>query len=197
MRVGLTGNIGSGKSTVCKVFNALGIPAFHADDEARKYYSTEKGIEAVIEKFGKGVLEEGSINFKKIAAIVFHDKEKLEWLNNQIHPFVRQKFEDWETKHPDATYLIYEAAILYETGRYNDMDLMITVSAPEDLRHQRIIERDKVSLEDARAREKNQWEQSKKEELADFIIFNDEKQLVVPQVIRIHNRILQMVRDKR
>jgi dephospho-CoA kinase len=191
MRVGLTGNIGSGKSTVCEVFKILGIPVFSADREAKGYYDTADGKKAVVEKFGRNILDGNTINFKKIASVVFNDKDNLEWLNNRIHPFVRKRFELWEARQSDAPCVIYEAAILFETGRYKEMDIMITISAPEKLRHQRIMKRDGISIEHARERESNQWKQEKKEELSDFVIHNDEKQLVVPQVIQIYNQIIR------
>ena len=190
MTVGVTGNIGSGKSTVCKVFQVLGIPSFHADDEAKEFYRLESGKRIIKEKLGREVFDGNEVNLRKVASVVFNDKELLEWLNGQIHPFVRARFVEWKKSHEKAPYVIYEAAILFETGRYRELDLMITVSAPRDLRFNRIMKRDNINREQAEAREKNQWPQEDKEKLSDFVINNDENQLVVPQVVETHRQII-------
>lgn len=190
MTVGVTGNIGSGKSTVCKVFQVLGIPSFHADDEAKEFYRLESGKRIIKEKLGREVFYGNEVNLRKVASVVFNDKELLEWLNGQIHPFVRARFVEWKKRHEKAPYVIYEAAILFETGRYRELDLMITVSAPRDLRFNRIMKRDNINREQAEAREKNQWPQEDKEKLSDFVINNDENQLVVPQVVEIHRQVI-------
>jgi dephospho-CoA kinase len=190
MTIGVTGNIGSGKSTVCKVFQVLGIPSFHADDEAKEFYRLESGRKAVRDKLGPEVFDGDVVNLKKVASVVFNDKKLLEWLNGQIHPFVRNRFEEWKRGFKKAPYVIYEAAILFETGRYRDLDMMITVTAPRELRYERVVQRDAISIEEAGNREKNQWPQEDKEKLSDFVIINDEKHLVVPQVVEIHRQII-------
>ncbi len=190
MTVGVTGNIGSGKSTVCKVFQVLGIPSFHADEEAKEFYRLESGKRIIKDKLGREVFDGNEVNLKKVASVVFNDKDLLEWLNGQIHPFVRARFGEWKKSYEKAPYVIYEAAILFETGRYRILDLMITVSAPRNIRIKRIMQRDNIDREQAATREKHQWPQEEKEKLSDFVINNNDNQLVVPQVIEIHKQII-------
>lgn len=190
MTVGITGNIGSGKTTVCKVFSALGVPVFQADEEAKKFYSEPGAQQLIREKFGEEVFDGETINYKKIASRVFKDKSLLDWLNRQIHPYVRKRFTEWKEEQPEAPYVIYEAAILFETGRYKEVDKVITVTAPKGLRLKRIMDRDGISEEDARARERNQWDQDRKVDLSDFVIVNDGNVMVLPQVLEIHGQLI-------
>jgi dephospho-CoA kinase len=191
IKAGITGNIGSGKSTVCRVFEILGVPVFHADSVAKSFYSIKENLELVWQHLGPEVVKDGNPDFKAIADIVFSDREKLKWLNSKIHPFVRQKHTDWIENYSNSPYTLYEAAILHESGQYTNMDKVITVSSPKDLRLKRIMERDSLSRESILARMANQWEEEKKVELSDFVIVNDENSMIIPQVLEVHKKLIQ------
>lgn len=187
LKVGLTGNIGSGKTTVCRVFEMLGVPVYYADEEARKLFTRDDVIGRLVGIFGRDVLDgSGRPDRKKIAGIAFNDRVRLEKLNALIHPLVRQQFEAWHASQSDTPYTIQEAAILFETGHYRHFDRTILVTAPEDVRIDRVCRRDKASPEEVTARMKNQTDQQELEKLADFVIFNDGRLLVIPQILRIH-----------
>src|SRR6185437_5146683 len=142
LKVGITGGIGSGKSTVCHLFKCLEIPVFNADNAGRQLLEEDTFvIEQVISTFGENVLTNGKPDRKKIGGIVFNSPEKLAQLNAIIHPAVRKKYAEW-TLEQTAPYLIYEAAILFETGLYKQLDYTVLVTAPELLRIQRVMERD-------------------------------------------------------
>jgi dephospho-CoA kinase len=190
IKVGLTGNIGSGKTTVCRVFEMLDIPVYYADAEARKFLNSP-GVTGQLQiLFGKNILDaEGKPDRKKIAGIVFRDKERLKQLNDIIHPLVRQGFESWLQMHSSSPYALQEAAILFETGHYRHFDKTILVTAPKQVRIERICRRDGVSVRDVEERMQNQSDQSALEKLADFTIHNDGRLLVIPQILRIHEQL--------
>ncbi len=192
LKVGITGGIGSGKSTVCKIFETLGIPVFYADDEAKKIVNEDEELKKNIQSvFGKEIYTNGILNRAALAQIVFNDKAKLEKLNSLIHPATKKKYDDWKKRHSSHPYSLHEAAILFEAGVAKRMDKVITVSAPEQLRIERIIKRDGVTHDDVVARMKNQWTEEKRNSKSDFIIYNDETQLVILQVLMVHNEILK------
>lgn len=190
IKVGLTGNIGSGKTIVCKVFETMGVPVFYADMVARALLE-EYGIASTIaHKFGNSVLtSDGKVSRVALASVVFNDEESLKQLNQIIHPLVREKFDQWASAHRNFPYIIQEAAILVETGLYKNFDKLIVVSAPQSLRIQRVIERDNVLESDVLARGSNQYPQELLEEKADFIIVNDGNLAVLPQVLEIDARL--------
>jgi dephospho-CoA kinase len=191
MKVGLTGNIGSGKTVVAGIFNTLGVPVFHADLEARKLYDQEEVKKQILHLFGKEVFApSGDIIRTKLAEIVFKDQDLLRQLNNIIHPAVRLKYEQWHERSGEGPYTLYEAAILFESGHYKEMDKVICVTAPEELRIQRVMDRDHVSRDEVLKRISNQWEESKKIELADFVINNDGSEGLIGQVMGIHERLV-------
>ncbi len=191
IRVGITGGIGSGKSTVCKIFAALGVPVFHADIEAGKLYRQKDIIRTVTGKFGKDMLDSsGGINKKILSDIVFNDPVALAFLNSVIHPAVREVYQKWLQGHSNRSYTIYEAAILMESGYYKHNDLNIVVTAPEDLRIRRVVKRDQVTDEDVRNRIKNQWDDEQRISRTDFVITNDGNSPVIPQVLKIHQDII-------
>lgn len=183
IRVGLTGNIGTGKSTVAKIFELLGVPVYHADREAQKFYREDEVVQQMISEFGEEIYEGGVINRKKLASIVFKDKDKLQVLNGIIHPLVRQDLNMWFEKMSSHAYAIQEAAILFETGFYKSFDKNIMVYAPEQMAISRVMKRDGVGEQEVKDRMKNQWDSRKKISLADVVILNDESQLVIPQVL--------------
>lgn len=190
MKVGITGGIGSGKSTVCKLFAMLGIPVFEADKVAKELMNTSPVIsEQLINLFGTAVyLPDHTINRKYLAGIVFNNPSLLAQLNSVVHPVVRKAFFDWCDKQ-DSPYIIHEAAILFESGFYKMMDKTIAVITNEDERISRVMKRDGVTLEMVNERIKNQWNDQQRKELADFIIGNNEDELIIPQVLEIDNKL--------
>jgi len=191
LKVGITGGIGSGKTLVCKIFSSLGIPVFDADHEARELVNTDERIKTKIKKeFGSNLYNaSGKLDRKKMAAVVFNNKKALEKLNSIIHPVVISNAEDW-AKQQEAPYSIREAAILFESGANKGLDKIITVTAPEELRIRRAMERDKKSKEEILAVIHNQSGDKEKIKQSDFVIINDEKKLVLPQVLQIHEKLL-------
>lgn len=191
LKIGLTGNIGSGKTFVAQVFSSLGIPVFHADTEARKLYANELFQQKIRELFGESVfLTSGEISRQALAGIVFNDSSRLEQLNQLIHPLVRQQYKAWLDHQEKVPYTLYEAAILFESGYYTEIDKVICVTAPEELRIRRVMERDKVTREEVINRIANQWPEEKKAEIADFLIINDGIEAIDKQVLEIHKKLI-------
>ncbi|MCU0371587.1 MAG: dephospho-CoA kinase [Bacteroidales bacterium] len=192
IKVGLTGNIGSGKTLVAEVFSVLGVPVFHADKEAGKLFDQEQVRLKVRGIFGPGVFSpEGEIIKPALAGIVFGNKELLEKLNGIIHPLVRNAYTEWCLQYPGAAYTLYEAAILFESGHYREMDKVICVTAPEELRINRVIQRDHLTRHEVEQRMANQWDEKRKAGLSDFIIRNDETEPVITQVMAIHKQLIK------
>ena len=188
--VGLTGGIGSGKTTVAKAFNALGIPVYIADDEAKKLMQTSKVLKRkLIELFGKDAYTDGHLNKQFIANIIFHDKNYLDKMNAIVHPQVAKHFKKWLLKQ-HAPYVIKEAAILFENGTYKQCDVLITVTAPKELKIERLLKRDNTTVEKIKAIMKNQWSDEQKIKLSDFVIDNSELEITKQQVLKIHQQIL-------
>jgi dephospho-CoA kinase len=180
LKIGLTGNIGSGKTTVAKVFELLGIPVFYADDEAKNVMVTDTIlVEEIKQSFGpESYFEDGSLNRKHIAGIVFNNSTQLQKLNALVHPAVFRAFDNLEAKAEGAPYIIREAAILFESGSYKTCQRTIVVTAPLDLRIARVMQRDE-----------------EKKNMADDIIINDDHQLVIPQVLALHNKYLALAKS--
>jgi dephospho-CoA kinase len=170
--IGLTGGIGSGKTTIANQFMAAGIPVYIADDEARKIMQSGEIITKIKKTFGSTVFDAGILNREKLSGIVFNDPEKLKLLNDIIHPAVKKHFGNWILNHTNAPYIIYEAAILFESGSYKDCDIIISVTAPLELRIQRVIQRDKTTRENVLNRINMQWKDEQRIEKSDFIIEN-------------------------
>ena len=194
LKVGVTGGIGSGKSTVCEIFKCLGIPVFNADAAGRELLAEDtEVIEKVKTIFGEGVLLNGKPDRKKIAEIVFGEPEKLKQLNAVIHPAVRAKFNNWVMEQT-SSYVIDEAAILFETGLYKQLDAMVLVTAPENIRVERVMHRDAINEAAVKDRMKNQWSDVEKKAIADFEIVNDGTTPLIVQVMEIHNKILSRLK---
>lgn len=190
LRIGVTGGIGSGKSLVTSLFRLHAIPVYDADAEARRIMDTDEQLQSAIRNaFGNEVVTEKSINRRLLASLVFNDENRLGILNNLVHPFVKRDFEIWEGKQT-APYTIREAAILFETGLWKDLDHTILVDAPEELRLRRVMLRDNRSEAEIKNIFSRQWSSEKKRELAWRIIENDELHLVIPQVNAIHNELM-------
>jgi len=191
INVGITGGIGSGKSTVCKIFETLGVPVYYSDKEARILSDSDPEIVSGVKKlFGDNIYISGKMDRKSVGEIVFKDKKKLNSLNKIIHPVVAAHFGDWKKEHENYPYILKEAAILFESGAYKQVDKIITVSAPIELRINRVSKRDGFSREDILTRIKNQMDDGEKIKLSDYVINCDDIELVIPQVVEIHNKIM-------
>ena len=187
--VGLTGGIGSGKSTITKIFSSLGVPIFNSDTEAKNIINNDaEVIEAIVAQFG-AVYEDGKLNAKKIADAVFKDKKTLEKLNKIVHPKVSQYFEQWIIANKEATIVIKEAAILIESGAYKKMDKLVLVAAPKHIRTERVMKRDGVAEEKVKERMNVQLSDKEKRSYADFVIFNNDSELLIPQVLKLHKAL--------
>lgn len=188
IKVAVTGNIGSGKTTVCRIFESLGIPVYYADQEAKKLYSDGDVIGKVKDLFGDGIFnKEGRLEHARLAAIVFSDPQKLQQLNNIIHPLVLEAFMNWTKSHHEVHYIVYESALLFESGFLRHFDHSILVTAPRELAMSRVMRRDNSSVEDFEKRADQQMEEAEKHKLADHIIRNDESIALIPQVVELHN----------
>lgn len=185
-KIGITGGIGSGKTYISKVFTSLGIPVFNADVESKKLMITSKKLmDLVKSEFGENIYVNGNLNKEKLASIVFYDKSKLQKLNSLVHPIVKAEFEHWCTKQT-SPYVIKEAAILFESKANIGLDAVICVSAPLELRIKRSMERDNSTEKEIKNRIENQISQEEKENLSDYIIVNDEKEMLLSQIIKLH-----------
>ncbi len=192
-RVGLTGGIGSGKSTIAAIFEVLGIPVSFADQEARRVMNEDPELRAaIIEKFGSATYAGGVLNRKYLAGQVFSDPVKLEILNSLVHPATIREGRKWIQDLGDRyPYAIREAAILFETSAAAHLDFIIGVYAPATLRIHRTMQRDKITREEVLQRMKNQIDEEIKMRLCDAVIINDDQHAVLPQVLELHKRLLQ------
>jgi dephospho-CoA kinase len=190
-RIGITGGIGSGKSIICKVFELLGVPVFYADDEAKKLYYHEDVKATLVEKYGKEIYtSDGKLNREKLAQIIFSNSEELKFINSLIHPLVAEVYKQWCEKYKHLPFTLKEAAILFESGSYKEMDKVITVSAPKEIRIKRIMKRDNLLRAQIEERMKNQWTEEERLAKADFVIYNNDEQLVLPQIIELHQKLI-------
>jgi dephospho-CoA kinase len=193
LKIGLTGGIGSGKSVVSKVFLSLGIPIYQADQRAKLLIATLPQLrEKITGVFGNEAFTANGYNVTHMAGIVFTDREKLQTLNTLVHPYVQSDFISWCEQHQDKPYAINEAAILFESNAAEFMDYSIVVDAPLSLRIQRVINRDRITPEQVQQRISNQYPADKIGSLADWVIVNDDKNLILPQIINIHNVLLRL-----
>jgi dephospho-CoA kinase len=181
--IGLTGGIGSGKSTVAVIFESLGVPVFNSDLEAKKLYQNKEVLSQVESHFGEGVIDNGTLSIKKLAGIIFKDQQELAWINNLIHPLVQTVFDDWKGKQ-EGDFVIKESAILLESGSATSCDVVITVEADLALRIQRVVKRDGVSEEEVKRRVSNQGDATYRITESDFVIYNNEE-LLKPQIINV------------
>jgi dephospho-CoA kinase len=193
LRVGLTGGIGSGKSTIAAIFETLGIPVSYADPEAKRLMNEDAGLrEAIVGNFGAGAYTDGKLNRKYLAEIVFTDPEKLSLLNSLVHPVTIREGERWMQELGDRfPYAVREAALIFETRTVGHLDFVIGVSAPEELRIRRTMLRDHVTREEVLRRMRSQIDEDIKMHLCDVVIVNDERSAVIPQVLDIHRQLLE------
>lgn len=189
LKIGITGGIGSGKTTVCRVFQSLSIPVFNADNVAKSLMATDITlIQGIKETFGdQAYFPNGELNRKFLSSIVFSDSNALEALNKLVHPATIRAFRSWSLVQ-DSKYCLHEAAILFESGAYKSCDYSVLVFAPEALRIQRVSSRDRLSEQEVRSRISKQMPEEEKKKLADFVIVNDGKTAIIPQVLDLHRR---------
>jgi len=183
--IGLTGGIGSGKTTIAGYFKEMGIPVYIADDEAKKIMQSKFVIEEIKKGFGHFLFENDVLNRARLAEIVFNDSKKLDQLNAIVHPAVKNDFELWLQNNKNHDYVIYEAAILFESGRYKDCDVVITVTAPEEVRIQRVLKRDKTTREQVLSRMKMQWKDEERISKSNFVILNEDLKIAREEVVKI------------
>ncbi len=190
MKIGITGGIGSGKSVVCEIFKHLGIPVFNADEEAKTLLNSNLVRDFYYTLFGEKAFTNNIPDKKKIASLIFSDKQALEKVNNFIHPLVFNKFENWCTKYDEMPYVIHEAALIFESKSQGHFNSTILVHAPVEMRIQRVIFRDKVERFIVEQRINNQMKDDEKIKLTNYIINNNGLDLLIPQVLTLHNKII-------
>lgn len=192
LRIGLTGGIGSGKSTVAHIFEVLGIPVYYADAASKRLMNDDEKVKAdIINAFGKEVYSDEKLDRKYLSEIVFKDEKKLEILNSIVHPATLLDAAEWMKKQT-ALYAIKEAALIFESGSNKALDFVIGVESPRPLRLQRAMKRDNITHHQAMARIDKQMDEETKIGLCDFVIVNDEQQMVTPQVLALHQKFLKM-----
>jgi len=196
LKIGITGGIGSGKSTVAKVFEVLGIPVYYADDAAKRLMHEDTELKEKIQlKFGNEVYINGQLNRKRLAEIVFASPEKLALLNELVHPATLHDAELWMQKQI-TPYAIKEAALIFESGAQEHLDHVIGVTAPTPLRIQRTMQRDGITREEVIARMDKQMDETIKMKLCDFVIRNNEQEMLLPQVLDLHKKLLELSSNK-
>ena len=195
LQIGITGSIGAGKSLVCKIFHCLGVPVYDADSHAKGLMTTDGILVSKIKKeFGElSYNSDGSLNRKYLSLAVFNDPERLKKLNDLVHPQVQEDYRLWVAQMGSCPYVLKEAALLFEAGSAQNMHKVIVVDTPEALRMQRVLLRDPHrTLDQVLAIERTQMPAGEKLRRADFVVVNDEKELLIPQVVELHARFLSM-----
>jgi dephospho-CoA kinase len=191
LRIGLTGGIGSGKSTVAHIFEVLNIPVYYADAASKRLMSEDEELKNKIKKtFGEDTYINGELNRKYLSDEVFNDSQKIKLLNSLVHPATIKDALGW-MRIQKAPYVIKEAALIFESGSNKDLDYVIGVKSPVDLRIKRAMARDNISEEQVHARMNKQMDEGAKISLCDYVIVNDEEQMVIPQVLALHKKFLK------
>ncbi len=192
LKLGITGGIGSGKTTVSRIFAMLGVPLYNADDRARWLIEHDQDLVAGIRTlFGeKAYLPDGSYNRRYIGSVVFNDQDLLERLNALVHPAVARDSNTWQDAHTESPYTVREAALLFESGSYRTLDRVIYVYAPADLRRQRVMLRDKLTAEEVDRRMASQMSEEEKQQMSQYIIYNDGSRSLILQVLDMHHEFL-------
>ena len=185
--IGLTGGIGSGKTTIANYIVSLGIPVYNADDEAKKIMQLPEIIQFLKEQFGEEIFENNILNREKLSKIVFNNPDKLHQLNKIVHPVVKKHFDNWVSEHKKFPLIVKEAAILFESGSYKYCDSIITVTSPMETRIQRVMQRDVTNRENVLNRIKNQWTDEQRIGKSDYIINNTTVKESYLQVDKILN----------
>ncbi|HPW62049.1 MAG TPA: dephospho-CoA kinase [Cyclobacteriaceae bacterium] len=195
IQIGITGGIGSGKSLVCKIFGVLGVPAYDADSRAKNLMTTDGIlIDQIKKEFGSLSYDvKGGLNREFLSATVFSKQDKLKQLNALVHPRIAVDYKQWVEEHEENKYVLKEAALLFESGSYKELDKIIVVTAPKEIRIERVLARDNHrTKEDVEKIIQNQISEEEKEAKANFIIRNNESELIVPQVVDLHKRFNSM-----
>lgn len=199
LKVGITGGIGTGKTTACRLFEGLGVPVYYADDRAKQLMHDDDTLKSqLITAFGKNVYtKEGVLDRAYLAGLVFKDSAQLKRLNAIVHPAVYVDSAAWQTKqaHQGMVYTLKEAALLYETGSYAELDKIIVVTAPEAMRIQRVMQRDQTTEEVVRARMAKQLPQEEKEQRADYLLTNITLEELSKQVHQLHQELLTLAQS--
>jgi dephospho-CoA kinase len=196
LKIGLTGGIGSGKTTVAKVFELLGAPVYYADEAAKRIMNEDVELKRAIQKqFGEAAYKNGELDRAYLSSKVFNDPFQLEILNALVHPATLRDAASWMNRQKTA-YTIKEAALIFESGAAEQLDYIIGVYAPTELRIKRIMERNGMTHEEVAKRMNNQIDERIKMKLCDFVIYNDEEQLVIPQVLQLNQQLLEFAREK-
>jgi dephospho-CoA kinase len=192
IRVGITGGIGSGKSYVCKVFEHLGIPVFYADSEVKKMYDDTPEVHAqLVEAFGEKIYDNEALNRKQLSQIVFGSSQALARLNAIAHPAVGKRFLAWAEQQKNVPYVLHEAALMFESNAHQLMDKVITVTAPIELRIQRVMHRDSCSRQEVELRMAHQLSDEERKTRADYTIECDNVTPLLPQVLKIHEELVK------
>lgn len=192
MKLGITGGIGSGKTSVSRVFNVLGIPVFSADAEARTIMESDEGIIGTINSItGRDMYRNGSLNRAELAELIFNNEELLKKINRTVHPVVLEYFKRWE-KLQDAPYVIMEAAILFESGAARLVDRVLTVIAPVEERINRVIKRNNLTRSQVMNRINNQTSDEEKIKQSHYVIDNSENAMIIPAILKVHEEILNI-----
>jgi dephospho-CoA kinase len=196
LKIGITGGIGSGKTTVCHLFETLHIPVYYADDAAKWLMNNNADlIIAIKNAFGSDVYnDQNQLQRTKLASIVFSNANARKLLEGLVHPAVEQHNQQWIEQHKNAPYVLKEAALIFESGSYKHLDKVITVTAPLELRISRVTKRDNATVEQVKARIAAQMPDEEKIRLSDFVIYNNEQQMLIPQVMHIHEQIMQQIK---
>jgi dephospho-CoA kinase len=195
LKIGITGGIGSGKTTVAKVFELLNVPVYYADTASKRLYKTDRNlVQKMKAHFGDDIYNGDELNRSRLASIVFNDPSQLQVLNRFVHPPTIKDADDW-LQSQTAPYIMKEAALLFESGSVASLDYVIGVYAPQNLRLKRVMDRDTVSREDVLQRMNRQIDEELKMKLCDFVITNNEQEMVIPQVMALHQQFLQMAAE--
>ena len=192
LKLGLTGGIGSGKSTVARILEVLGIPVYYADEAAKEIMNTDNDLrQQVIDAFGENAYTNNTLNRQYISSIVFKDKGKLALLNELVHPATIRAAEAWMKKQT-TPYAVKEAALIFESGSQQQLDYVIGVHAPQEIRITRTMARDNITRDEVLRRMNNQMNEEAKMELCNFVIQNDEQHALIPQVMALHHQLIAL-----
>lgn len=192
--VGLTSGIGCGKTLISNVFKSFGIPVFNSDLQAKELYKEKEFLQEIIQTFGNTIIENGEFRAQKLADIVFNDSQALEKLNQLIHPKVLDKYKKWQSQQI-TPYTILESAIIFETSWQKHFDKIINIETPIEIAIERVKLRDKISKEQVLQRINNQMNPETKKQLSDYNIYHDNKTMLLPQIIAIHEDILKQIKN--
>lgn len=191
LKIGVTGGIGSGKSLVCEMFQLLGVPVYNADEQAKKLINSDPQIiDTLTKKYGSDIYSKGVIDKKRLAGIIFNNKEELKFVNETIHPRVFAHFDEWLELNHHHKYIIKEAALLFESGSYKDLDKVILVAAPEEIKIKRVVERDKTNEKAVKKIIESQMSENEKQQKSNYIINNDNTVLIIPHILELHNEFI-------